>query len=67
MPVFALIRYPIDLSVERRKPQELIALIATAENEIGERCVWVVVDTLSRALAGGDENSPVDMGRCHRG
>ena len=25
--------------------------------------MWLIVDTLSRAMAGGDENSPVDMGR----
>ena len=62
-PLFALIRYPIDLRSSDANLKELIALIALAENEIGERCVWVVVDTLSRALAGGDENSPVDMGR----
>ncbi len=28
----------------------------------GERVVLIVIDTLSRALAGGDENSPKDMG-----
>ena len=63
MPLFALVRYPIDLRSSDANLKELIALIAAAENEIGERCVWVVIDTLSRALAGGDENSPVDMGR----
>jgi AAA domain-containing protein len=63
MPLFALVRYPIDLRSSDANLKELIALIAAAENEIGERCVWVIVDTLSRALAGGDENSPVDMGR----
>ena len=28
----------------------------------GEKVVLIVIDTLSRALAGGDENSPKDMG-----
>ncbi|MET3838746.1 AAA family ATPase [Bradyrhizobium sp. OAE829] len=28
----------------------------------GEQVVLIVIDTLSRALAGGDENSPKDMG-----
>jgi AAA domain len=28
----------------------------------GEKVVLIIIDTLSRALAGGDENSPKDMG-----
>jgi hypothetical protein len=37
--------------------------VRDAEKKTGEKCVWLIVDTLSRAMAGGDENSPVDMGR----
>jgi len=62
-PLFALIRYPIDLRSNDANVKELIALISKAEEETAEKCVWVIVDTLSRAMAGGDENSPVDMGR----
>ncbi len=62
-PLFALIRYPIDLRSSDANVKELIALIRKAEEETAEKCVWVIVDTLSRAMAGGDENSPVDMGR----
>jgi hypothetical protein len=62
-PLFALIRFPIDLRSSDANLKELLALIRGAETQCGERCVWIVVDTLSRALAGGDENSPVDMGR----
>src|SRR5712671_5062302 len=32
------------------------------EEATTERVVLVVIDTLSRAMAGGDENSPKDMG-----
>src|SRR5262249_17047340 len=32
------------------------------EQETGEHLVLMQIDTLSRALAGGDENSPKDMG-----
>jgi RecA-family ATPase len=32
------------------------------EKLTGEKVVLIVIDTLSRALAGGDENSPKDMG-----
>ena len=62
-PLFALVRYPIDLRSGDANVKELVALIRSAEDETGEKCAWVIVDTLSRAMAGGDENSPVDMGR----
>ncbi len=62
-PLFALVRFPIDLRSSDANLKELLELIRGAEEETGEKCVWIIVDTLSRALAGGDENSPVDMGR----
>jgi hypothetical protein len=62
-PCFALIRYPIDLRSSEANLNELLTLIRAAERHAGEQCRWVIVDTLSRAMAGGDENSPVDMGR----
>ncbi len=40
----------------------LIAFIRAAEASHGSKCMMVFVDTLSRALAGGDENGPEDMG-----
>jgi RecA-family ATPase len=39
----------------------LSVLIQKAESESGEKCVLIVVDTLARAMAGGDENSGEDM------
>ena len=42
--------------------QEIIDTVAAVAAERGEPVVLVVIDTLSRALAGGDENSPKDMG-----
>ena len=62
-PLFALVRFPIDLRSNDANLKELLALIRAAEAETIEKCVWIIVDTLSRALAGGDENSSVDMGR----
>lgn len=62
-PLFALVRYPIDLRSNDANLNELVALIKQAERGAGCSCAWVVVDTLSRAMAGGDENSPGDMGR----
>jgi RecA-family ATPase len=61
-PIFALVRYPIDLRSNDADLQQLIALIRDVEAKTGEKCVWIVVDTLSRAMAGGNENSPEDMG-----
>ena len=58
---FALIGGVFDL----RTPQAVTALIDTAkqvEMETGETVVLIVIDTISRALCGGDENSPKDMG-----
>jgi hypothetical protein len=40
----------------------LIAFVREAESAHGEKCVAIFIDTLSRALAGGDENGPEDMG-----
>jgi RecA-family ATPase len=62
-PLFALVRYQIDLRSSDADLNSLVALVRDAEKETGEKCVWLIVDTLSRAMAGGDENSPVDMGR----
>jgi KaiC/GvpD/RAD55 family RecA-like ATPase len=62
-PLFALIRFPIDLRTSDANLKELLALIREAKRVCGEECAWIIIDTLSRALAGGDENSSVDMGR----
>ena len=62
-PLFALVRFPIDMRSNDADLKQLLALIRKAEVQTGEKCVWVIVDTLSRAMAGGDENSSTDMGR----
>jgi hypothetical protein len=62
-PLFALVRYQIDLRSNDADLNALLALVREAEKKAGKKCVWIIVDTLSRAMAGGDENSPVDMGR----
>jgi hypothetical protein len=59
---FALVPCPVDLLRPNGDTKELIALIKDAESEFGQKCVMLVIDTLSRALAGGNENSPEDMG-----
>ncbi len=47
-------------SIDLLKPNEHLEPLVEAINEIGAK--FVVLDTLSRVLAGGDENSSVDMG-----
>jgi len=42
--------------------QAIVAVAKEVEAVTGELIVLIVIDTLSRALAGGDENSPKDMG-----
>jgi hypothetical protein len=49
------LRDPVDVGL-------LTDFIRAAEVHFGEKCVAVFVDTLSRAIAGGDENGPEDMG-----
>lgn len=57
----------VSQSLNLLEPSEDIdALIATARRiaqEVGEPLGLIVVDTLARVMAGGDENAAVDMGR----
>jgi len=64
-PLFDVVPCPIDLlrgNGPDSHASKLVALIREAEKEYGEPCALLVIDTLSRALAGGEENSSVDMG-----
>jgi hypothetical protein len=40
----------------------ILETIAEVERTSGEKVVLIILDTISRALCGGDENSPKDMG-----
>lgn len=51
---------PINLR-ERADVDAVLAFVLEAEAEHGEKCVLVIVDTLSRAMAGGKENQSEDM------
>ena len=41
---------------------EILKVAQEVEVETGQTIVLIVIDTISRALCGGDENSPKDMG-----
>lgn len=60
--LFDLIVAPVNLLRAGEDLSQLIAAVRAAEAKRGAKVELVVVDTLSRALAGGDENSSVDMG-----
>jgi AAA domain len=48
-----------------RQPSTTAALaeiIKEVEADLGQKVVLIIIDTISRALCGGDENSPKDMG-----
>jgi hypothetical protein len=42
--------------------QQIAVICKQVEEATSERIVLIILDTLSRGLAGGDENSPKDMG-----
>jgi hypothetical protein len=58
----AIVPCPIDLLKSQADIKALIALIREAEAEFDQPVKLLVIDTLSRALAGGDENTSTDMG-----
>jgi len=59
---FALARSPIDLLREDGDRASLSLTIEEAANRTGCGVSLVILDTLSRVLAGGNENSSEDMG-----
>jgi AAA domain len=63
---FALIPYTVDFR-DKRSIEGLIEIAQEISEQFGIPVRWIIVDTLSRALAGGDENSSTDMGALVRG
>jgi len=59
---FYLVPCPINLLDPDADTGALIELIRTVEEDAGQKVVLVIVDTLARALTGGDENSSEAMG-----
>jgi hypothetical protein len=60
---FSLVPCPIDLQSEASDTSKLVKLIREEEAHFGQKCVLIVIDTLARAMAGGDENTAVDMSK----
>lgn len=59
---FAAVPMVLNLSNPEADTPSLIQAIRAAQKRMGQAVKLVVIDTLSRALAGGNENAPEDMG-----
>jgi hypothetical protein len=59
---FAAVPTSLNLLDPYADTPKLIQTIQAAAKQIGQPVKLVVIDTLSRALAGGNENAPDDMG-----
>jgi hypothetical protein len=59
---FAIIPVALNILDPEADTDRLIAAIEEAAAKLGMPVALVVMDTLSRAIAGGNENSPEDMG-----
>ncbi|WP_441252573.1 AAA family ATPase [Tardiphaga sp. 71_E8_N1_1] len=60
---FTTVPCPIDLQSDQADTAKLVKLIREAELRHGAKCVLIVIDTLARAMSGGDENTAVDMSK----
>ena len=59
---FGVVPTAINLLDPKADTDRLIELIRAAAEKVGQPIRLIVIDTLSRALAGGNENAPDDMG-----
>lgn len=53
----------LDFTKDLRDANDLIAAIRTAETLTEMKCVWVIIDTLTRVFGAGDQNASKDMSR----
>lgn len=58
---FVAMPQPVNLLYEDADVRAVIELVHHVASETGVNVSMVIVDTLSRAMAGGNENSPEDM------
>jgi hypothetical protein len=61
-PPLDIIPCPVDMKSSSADVLQTVRLAKEAAEEHGLPAVLIVIDTLSRALAGGDENASTDMG-----
>jgi hypothetical protein len=58
----AVIDDAVNLRTNMVDAQRIVAACEAMAKECGRLPVWIILDTLNRVLAGGDENSSMDMG-----
>lgn len=59
---FALAPCPVDLFSSDESAAAIVREVRRLAEALGQAPIMIVIDTLSRALAGGNENSSEDMG-----
>ncbi len=52
-----------DMTANLTNAREIVVAIKAAEEACGQKCVWVIIDTLSRSFGAGDQNTSKDMGK----
>lgn len=57
----ALVACPVNLLSPKADTAALISLVKDVEAQTGQQVALIVIDTLARAMAGGDENTFQDM------
>lgn len=57
----AVLPCPVDLLNPKADRETLVSLIDQVSGEFGQPVTFLALDTLSRLMAGGDENGPKDM------
>lgn len=51
----------LDFTRDTKDADDIISVIREAETITGHKCVWVIIDTLTRVFGGGDQNASKDM------
>ncbi|MDX0897452.1 AAA family ATPase [Sinorhizobium medicae] len=51
----------LDFTRDLKDAEDIIKVIREAETITGMKCVWVIIDTLTRTFGAGDQNASKDM------
>jgi len=51
----------LDFTRDQKDAEEIVKVIKDAETITGHKCVWVIIDTLTRVFGAGDQNASKDM------
>lgn len=53
----------LDFTRDEKDAEAIIGVVREAETITGHKCVWVIIDTLTRVFGAGDQNASKDMVR----